>query len=210
MMPFETIGVFSNEPSFVIPVWKIIRGTSFDTLEVLIVLSVEYRWFQSLPPYVVQSPPCAAAWLVTARSTGATHQRALMPMDTLPFNSTYGAETDREWSVIGRREDPLDPISSDPGRSIASDARADESSVAADRRSHPRVAGCACAGIDSMERRPCRGAFAPRGGSRSGALSDDRVTICDPRPGSQDPRIPTLANESRPGRVNSIQCKALR
>ena len=40
-MPLETIGVFSNEPSLVIPVWKIIRGTSCDTFEVVIVLRVE-------------------------------------------------------------------------------------------------------------------------------------------------------------------------
>ena len=28
ILPCETIGVFSNEPSFAIPVWNIIRGTS--------------------------------------------------------------------------------------------------------------------------------------------------------------------------------------
>ena len=50
IMPAVTIGVFSNDPSLVIPVWKIIRSTSLDTLLVVIVLSVEYRWFQSLPP----------------------------------------------------------------------------------------------------------------------------------------------------------------
>src|SRR5882724_6523909 len=61
MMPLETIGVFSNDPSLAIPVWKIIRGTSCDTLAVEIVLSREYRWYQSLPPYVVQSPLWAAA-----------------------------------------------------------------------------------------------------------------------------------------------------
>jgi len=61
MTPLATIGVFSNEPSLEIPVWKIIRGTSRATLAVVICLRVEYRWFQSLPPYVVQSPLWAAA-----------------------------------------------------------------------------------------------------------------------------------------------------
>ena len=39
-MPLVTIGVFSNEPSLAMPVWKIIRGTSCDTFEVL----MDLRW----------------------------------------------------------------------------------------------------------------------------------------------------------------------
>ena len=50
MTPPDTIGVFSNDPSLVIPVWKIMRGTSCETLDVLMLLSEEYRVFQSLPP----------------------------------------------------------------------------------------------------------------------------------------------------------------
>jgi hypothetical protein len=41
MTPFCTIGVFSKEPSRLMPVWKIFRGTSWATLPVLICLSVE-------------------------------------------------------------------------------------------------------------------------------------------------------------------------
>ena len=43
MTPLVTIGVFSNEPSLVIPVWKIMRGMSWETFEALMVLRVEYR-----------------------------------------------------------------------------------------------------------------------------------------------------------------------
>jgi hypothetical protein len=43
MTPFWTIGVFSNEPSLEIPVWKIFRGTSWDTLAGVMSFKVEYR-----------------------------------------------------------------------------------------------------------------------------------------------------------------------
>jgi hypothetical protein len=43
MTPLVTMGVFSNEPSLAMPVWKTMRGTSCETLAVLIVLNVEYR-----------------------------------------------------------------------------------------------------------------------------------------------------------------------
>jgi hypothetical protein len=41
--PLLTMGVFSNEPSRAIPVWKTIRGTSLETFAVVIDFSVEYR-----------------------------------------------------------------------------------------------------------------------------------------------------------------------
>src|SRR6476660_8324735 len=122
-MPPVTIGVFSNEPSLAMPVWKIMRGISCETFEVLMVLSCEYRWFQSLPPYVVQSPPWAAAGPAAARSTGTTSQRVLMRMDTLPLSWTFGSETDRGWPVEDRRESPFDPLFQPSGGSSASDAR---------------------------------------------------------------------------------------
>src|SRR5882724_9697963 len=43
----------------------------------------------------------------------------------------------------------------------------------------------------------------PRGGVRSGALSDERVTICDAWFGRQDPRIPT-EQPPRPPRVAQL------
>ena len=41
IIPPVTIGVFSNEPSLVMPVWKMIRGTSCETFDVVMVLSWE-------------------------------------------------------------------------------------------------------------------------------------------------------------------------
>src|SRR6476660_3876550 len=109
-MPPVTIGVFSNEPSLAMPVWKIMRGISCETFEVLMVLSCEYRWFQSLPPYVVQSPPWAAAGPAAARSTGTTSQRVLMRMDTLPFELDLRIG-DGPWLARGRsKREPLRPI----------------------------------------------------------------------------------------------------
>src|SRR5919107_2849219 len=103
ILPCDTIGVFSNEPSLEMPVWNIIRGISCPTFGVLIVLRVESRWFQSLPPYVVHSPLWAATWLAATRSIGAIHQRVLMAMDTLPFSVTFSAETGRSgpWKIEG-------------------------------------------------------------------------------------------------------------
>src|SRR3954470_19691515 len=84
MTPLLTSGVFSNEPSLAMPVWKTIRGTSRVTFAVVIVFRDEYRLFQSLPPYVVHSPaPCAAAGTASARSTGVSHQLDLVLMCTL-------------------------------------------------------------------------------------------------------------------------------
>jgi hypothetical protein len=65
-------------------------------------------------------------------------------------------------------------------------------------------------GIDSVEGIRAVGPFA-RLGVVIGALSDERVTICDTRSGSQDPRIPTLA-VGRPveiGQLYSVQSLAL-
>src|SRR5919107_4511892 len=82
--PLVTKGVFSNDPSLAMPVWKTIRGTSRVTFAVVIDFSEEYRLFQSLPPYVVHSPaPCAAAGAARARSTGVSHQPDLVLMCTL-------------------------------------------------------------------------------------------------------------------------------
>ena len=50
IVPSTTIGVFSNEPSLAVPVWNIMRGTRRLTLPVLIWVSVDHRWLQSLPP----------------------------------------------------------------------------------------------------------------------------------------------------------------
>src|SRR5215210_4694433 len=84
MTPLLTMGVFSNDPSLAMPVWKTIRGTSRVTLAVVMVFSGEYRLFQSLPPYVVHSPaPCAAAGVAKARSMGVIHQPDLLLMGTL-------------------------------------------------------------------------------------------------------------------------------
>src|SRR6476660_539570 len=122
-MPPVTIGVFSNEPSLAMPVWKIMRGISCETFEVLMVLSCEYRWFQSLPPYVVQSPPWAAAGPAAARSTGTTSQRVLMRMDTLPFELDLRIG-DGPWLARGRsKREPLRPILQPSGGSSAADAR---------------------------------------------------------------------------------------
>jgi len=90
-------------------------------------------------------------------------------MDTLPFNWTFGAGTDRVWSVEDRREEPLDPFFSRPGGSTASDARPDESSMALGRRSRPREAWWA-RGTRAVERHQCRGAAARCGRRRLGAL----------------------------------------
>ena len=43
MTPPVTRGVFSNEPSLEMPVWKILRGTSCDTLAGVMSFKVEYR-----------------------------------------------------------------------------------------------------------------------------------------------------------------------
>src|SRR6476661_5198769 len=132
-MPPVTIGVFSNEPSLAMPVWKIMRGISCETFAVLMVLSCEYRWFQSLPPYVVQSPPWAAAGPAAARSTGTTSQRVLMRMDTLPFELDLRIG-DGPWLARGRsKREPLRPsIPTGPGRSAAADPRPSDSSMAPD------------------------------------------------------------------------------
>src|SRR3954452_24540408 len=60
ILPSITIGVFSNEPSLLVPVWNIILGTRRFTFVVVICVSVDHRWLQSLPPYVGQLF-CAAA-----------------------------------------------------------------------------------------------------------------------------------------------------
>src|SRR3712207_6477065 len=103
MTPLETSGVFSNDPSRAIPVWKTMRGTSRLTLPVVIAFKGEYRLFQSLPPYVVHSPvPCAGAGVATASSTGVIHQRELVLM-TLSLGAGAGA-----WPchpAAGRRPD---------------------------------------------------------------------------------------------------------
>jgi hypothetical protein len=82
--PLDTSGVFSNDPSLAMPVWKTIRGTSRVTFAVVMVFRGEYRLFQSLPPYVVHSPGvCATAGTARARSTGVSHQPDLVLMGTL-------------------------------------------------------------------------------------------------------------------------------
>src|SRR6476661_10637895 len=169
-MPPVTIGVFSNEPSLAMPVWKIMRGISCETFAVLMVLSCEKRWFQSLPPYVVQSPCWAAAGPAAARSTGTTSQRVLMRMDTLPLSWTFGAETDRVWSVRDRRESPLDPISNASpailcrGRTPRRFERGTELPVSLTLEPRRSGTGQCCGG------QPRRGAVAPRGVVRKGAV----------------------------------------
>jgi hypothetical protein len=122
-------------------------------------LRVEYRWFQSLPPYVVHSPLWAATWLAATRSTGAIHQRVLMVMDILPFSVTFGAETDRDgpWKI--GREWPPDPFPCPPTCERGTGLPIP-----------PRVAGRVCAG-SAVERRRRRKAAAhmrvkPVGGAK--------------------------------------------
>src|SRR5215207_8988573 len=85
ILPSMTIGVFSNEPSLLVPVWNIILGTRRLTFAVVICASVDHRWLQSLPPYVGQST-CPHA-MAGHKSPASTARLLVRRTDLILFRS---------------------------------------------------------------------------------------------------------------------------
>ena len=120
-------------------------------------------------------------------------------MDTLPFSRTFGCG-DGPWLVRGRSKgEPLDPVSDRPADRLGRTPR--PSSVAPEcvpprSRSGVQEQATAEASVPWGSR--------PSGRRRMGALSVERVTICDRRCGRQDPRFPTLRLSSPAQRAATL------
>src|SRR3954465_1351079 len=87
ILPAMMMGVFSNEPSLLVPVWNIILGTRRFTFVVVICVSVDHRWLQSLPPYVGQLFCAAAGAAIRPAAAAHSHRcfiSALLPKDQPP------------------------------------------------------------------------------------------------------------------------------
>ena len=93
MTPLATIGVFSNEPSLAMPVWKTMRGTSWDTLAVVMV----FRLRVPLIPVVAAVRRPVAAALCGSRAGDGQKHRGQPPTRTDPHGHSPQGQGQSTW-----------------------------------------------------------------------------------------------------------------